>query len=283
LKPETPQPNPKPWRHLDYREYLREFYEWRKERRAGFSYRAFSVGTGVQSPNYLKLIIDGQRNLTRPHARRVAKYCQLKAAEAQYFLALVEWNQAKRSAAREKAWKKVLEARQLSEHTRIPTSKLSVLTRWQAVAILEMLRLKDFRADAAWIRAQFHTPISESEITSALDALLTAQLIEKDGETLRLTNRNLVTDDDIPAPCIRAYHRNVIEAGIDTLENTDVAEREFISTTLAIRESDIPRLKENLREFRDKLLANLGDIEAAEQVYQVNIQLFPITKRRRTQ
>src|SRR4051812_26586430 len=97
MKPEThiqmprtsPRPGPCPqgdreasaprvFDFLDYRKYLKAFYEHAKRTSKGrFSYRVFSNQTGVDSPNYLKLIVDGQRNLTPAHAKRVAKFCRL--------------------------------------------------------------------------------------------------------------------------------------------------------------------------------------------------------------
>jgi uncharacterized protein (TIGR02147 family) len=51
------------YRYLDYRAFLRDFYEAKKAKSRTFSYRAFSKRAGVASPNYLKLVIEGQRSL----------------------------------------------------------------------------------------------------------------------------------------------------------------------------------------------------------------------------
>jgi len=69
---------------LDYREYLRAYYHHAKQHRR-FSYRAFSRKAGLRSPNYLKLVIDGERNLTRDMARRFAAACGLQDEAALYF------------------------------------------------------------------------------------------------------------------------------------------------------------------------------------------------------
>ena len=48
---------------LDYRAFLRAHYETEKQRRAAFSHRFFSRLAGLRSPNFLKLVMDGERNL----------------------------------------------------------------------------------------------------------------------------------------------------------------------------------------------------------------------------
>ncbi|MCB9620237.1 MAG: TIGR02147 family protein, partial [Sandaracinus sp.] len=42
--------------YLDYRAYLRDFYETKKAAGRGFSFRSFSKRAGLKSPNYLKLV-----------------------------------------------------------------------------------------------------------------------------------------------------------------------------------------------------------------------------------
>ena len=59
--------------YLDYRAFLRDLYLERKERGRGFSYRAFSRRAGLKSPNYLKMVIDGIRNITPAMAERFAR------------------------------------------------------------------------------------------------------------------------------------------------------------------------------------------------------------------
>lgn len=56
--------------YLDYRAFLADLYTAKKAR--GFSYRSFSRRAGLSSPNYLKLVIDGQRNLSAKMAERFA-------------------------------------------------------------------------------------------------------------------------------------------------------------------------------------------------------------------
>src|SRR5688572_29452348 len=47
--------------YLDHRVYLRDEYAARKAEKRGFSFRAFSRRAGLQSPNHLKRVIDGER------------------------------------------------------------------------------------------------------------------------------------------------------------------------------------------------------------------------------
>ena len=61
---ENTRVRPRPEDHTDYRAYLREMVTYLKASRPQFSYRYFSRIAGFTSPNFLKLVAEGQRNLT---------------------------------------------------------------------------------------------------------------------------------------------------------------------------------------------------------------------------
>lgn len=75
--------------YSDYRAFLRDYYVARKAAGRGFSYRSFSRRAELKSPNYLKLVIDGDRHLSPDMAKRFAAACGLQGAAQRYFIELV--------------------------------------------------------------------------------------------------------------------------------------------------------------------------------------------------
>ena len=61
----------------------------------GFSFRRFSKRAGYQSPNFLKLVIDGQRNLSDDSIAKFAGAFELGPRETRDFSHLVRFNQAR--------------------------------------------------------------------------------------------------------------------------------------------------------------------------------------------
>ncbi|MBD3242678.1 MAG: TIGR02147 family protein [Chitinivibrionales bacterium] len=77
----------------DYREYLRDFYHFKKRTNPYYSYRLFSMKAGFKAPNLLKLVMDGKRNLTRQSVVKFAKALRLDELETERFRAMVLRNQ----------------------------------------------------------------------------------------------------------------------------------------------------------------------------------------------
>ena len=79
--------------YRDYRKYLRDFYHYKKGTNPYYSYRLFSMKAGFKAPNLLKLVMDGQRNLTKQSVVKFAKALRLDEHEAEYFRQMVLRNQ----------------------------------------------------------------------------------------------------------------------------------------------------------------------------------------------
>src|SRR5262245_35395175 len=84
--------------YLDYRAYLRDVYLEGKKR--GLSHRSFSRRAGLKSPNYLKRVIDGDRNLSDDMIARFAKALGLDRESSDYFRDLVHFTHARTTTER---------------------------------------------------------------------------------------------------------------------------------------------------------------------------------------
>src|ERR1043165_3285087 len=93
--------------YRDYRAFLRDVYKARKNSEYGFSYRSFAKRAGLSAPNYLKLVAEGERNLTAEMAGRFAQALGLEAEAAGYFCDLVAFNQASTANERERCYQRL--------------------------------------------------------------------------------------------------------------------------------------------------------------------------------
>ncbi|MCK6598597.1 MAG: TIGR02147 family protein, partial [Bdellovibrionaceae bacterium] len=80
--------------YLDYRLFLQEFYLYKKfvtkNDLRPYSYQLFSAAANIKSPNYLKMIIEGQRNLSDDMIGKFAKALGLNKDQTEEFSYLVK-------------------------------------------------------------------------------------------------------------------------------------------------------------------------------------------------
>ena len=80
--------------YMNYRDFLRDYYEEKKREHSFYSFRLFSQKAGFKSPNFLKLVIDGNRNLSKESVYKFVKALGLNKKESDYFENLVFFNQS---------------------------------------------------------------------------------------------------------------------------------------------------------------------------------------------
>jgi uncharacterized protein (TIGR02147 family) len=266
--------------YFDYRTLLRSYYEDKKEHGRGFSYRAFARRAGLKSPNHLKRVIDGSRNLTPEMAERFAKACGFEGEEVAYFRELVAFNEAKTEAERSKRYRTLSAFRGYRKAHKLEAAEQDYCASWYIPAIRELSARPDFREDPAWIAKQLVPAIKASQARTALDTLLALGLLRRDGDKLRAGEQIVTTGAETRGMHIVSYHRAMMERASEAMVVIPKAQRDISSLTLALGRGGLELLKHRIQEFRRELLGleQLG--EDVDQIVQLNLQLFPLSRSR---
>lgn len=264
--------------YLDYRAFLRDHYLFQKGRGRGFSYRAFSRRAGLRSPNYLKLVIDGDRNLSGDMAGRFATACGLEGEAATYFVGLVGFNQATSTTERNAAYERLTTFKRYRQAHRLEMAQAAYHSTWYLPAIRELAAREDFKADPAWVAARLRPTISVPDARRALETLFELGLLVKDAHGRAKQGDPLVTTGTQTTSLhIGNYHRMMMERATASIDEVPAPKRDISSLTLCMSADGLRRLKERIARFRRELL-ELSELENdPREVVQVNFQLFPLT------
>jgi uncharacterized protein (TIGR02147 family) len=270
---------PNVFAYLDARKYLSDLYAHKKRTTTGFSHRAFARRAELKSPNYLKLVMDGDRNLTPEMAQRFAQACGLSGTAATYFVDLVAFTQAKTTDGKSLAYERLLRFREHRAIHRVDVAYGQYHSRWYVPAIRELAFRRDFVPVASWVSAQLVPPISEPEAEAALTLLKDLALLVE-GESGRVVPGEalVTTGSEVKGLHYVQYHRTMIGRAVATLTELPARERDISSVTLCLSRGAIPKMKERIRAFRRELLQLSADDPDPVQVIQVNFQVFPLSR-----
>lgn len=270
------------FRHRDYRSFLREFYGLRKRRKAGYSLRAFSLAAGLRSPNYLKLVMDGDRNLTADMALRFAKACDLSGDAVDYFCELVAFNQANGAEARERHYRHLRRFRRFRQAHQLDASQDSYHSQWYIPVVRELVARPDFDEDPRWIAKTLMPPISPAQARRAIKVLTDLGMLERNAEgRLEQTDPLVETPEKPLGHHVVKFHRAMMKHASDALDHVPREQREIASLTLCISEQHMGELKAELIELRQSLLQRYQADGDADRVVQVNFQMFPLSRNRK--
>ena len=264
-------------RYLDYRSYLRDWYEARKAANPRFSHRAFVRRTGQKSPSLLADVIHRRRNLTPELVRSFAKAMKLDAADHRYFALLVRLDQSKDNDESNAAWRELSATRRFRQARHVEGESFRYLSEWWYPAIRELAARDDFQADPAWIARQLRPKVSEAQARQALEALFElGMLVEVDGRITQAEGA-VVTPREVLGVAVDNYHRGMLGLAREGIRGFKSAERHYIGVTAGIPASLVPELKAELNAFAERLLELCDGAEGIERVYQLQLALFPLS------
>ncbi len=267
------------FQYQDLRRYLADVYAWKKEHTRGFSFRSFSKRIGVKSPNHLKRVIDGERNLTDSMARTYAKALGLRGEAATYFCDLARFSRARTHDEREAAWRAMMHSARYREAHAQDVRFATYCSRWYLPAIRELAGCPDFRANPAWIARQLVPPITKEQAEEALAILLDLGLLERRDGTVVRRDAVVTTGPETRGLHIRQYHRSMLDRAAESMELIHHAERDISSVTLCVSDRKLPELKAEIQAFRKRLMALAEEHPHPDRVVQFNVQLFPLSRK----
>lgn len=265
---------------LDYRAFLRAYYEAAKSSRAGFSFRTFSKRAGLRSPNFFKLVMDGDRNLGVEMVSTFAQALGLEEAEREFFADLVAFDQAADSTAKNRAFERIAASRRFRSARRIDGLVMDYLSHWYHPAIRELAASPDFREDPKWIARHLQPAISVTQAAQSLELLLALGLLQRDeaGQRLVRGEPTLTTEHEVTVLGAGNFHRQMMERAAESIETVPRELRDLAALTVCISPRMAGQVKDRIHQFREALTELCDGQSDGTMVYQLNIQWFPLSR-----
>jgi uncharacterized protein (TIGR02147 family) len=266
--------------YTDYREFLSHYYEEQKNLNKNFSYAVMAKKTNISSRGLLKLIIDGKRQLSLNNIGNMTTGLAFTKVEAEYFLTMVQFEQAKTSGDKNKFYERLMSFPQKRKISNLKREQYNLYSKWYFCFLYELVLLKketqSFEEFCQWAATKAKDKLTIKEIKDAYEQLFAlGLLITIDGQ-IKQTNKFIESHaKEEVSFAIQNFHREMMTRAAETVEQP-IAKREFGAVTLAFNKNDLPRAKEFIRDFRNKFNLEFSANQGADSVYQLNIQFFEL-------
>jgi uncharacterized protein (TIGR02147 family) len=269
--------------YTDYRAYLRDMLAHLKATQRRFSYRFFSKKAGYASPNFLKLVIDGQRNLSLDSIERFARALDLTEAEGRTFQALVLLGQARTDEERNRCYAQLQAGSAVSTRTTaIERAQYEVYSLWYALPIREMMLWPSFQEDPEWIARRLRPRIRPSEAARAMALLEKTGLVGRNERgALEPRDGKLATPSTVTSLAVRNYHRALLGLAAQALDGVPVDQRNVTSLTVILTPELYTEVCQRIADFRQALLDYVDDpthVKTRGEVSVIGFQVFPLAR-----
>jgi uncharacterized protein (TIGR02147 family) len=276
--------------YMDYRKYLGDFYAYKRDQTKKdirpYSYQMFSAAANIKSPQYLRLIIEGKRNLSLDMVSKFAKALNLQKEQTEELKNLVNYTQATDPSERNRYLKELMEKRvnQQIKSGEIDSKAWEKVPGWVAWILYSMVDQKNVSFEVSQLKQLLGEKATLDEVQEALKKLLVSGELVKDPETgvMKKARPIMENAENIPVALVKKLQAELLYLGMESLFQDDHTEREFGTVTLSLTENEFEEIKFKLRQMRKQLTKDNSIARSqteGDRIYQLNIQLFPVTKR----
>jgi uncharacterized protein (TIGR02147 family) len=267
------------YHYTDFRQYLKDHYEHMKKTTKYFTYRYFSQKTGFRSPNQLQLIMQGKRNLTEKALFRCASALGLNPSETEYFKDLVGYCQAKAIEEKNFYYTRILANKKTATTKEVERGQFEFLTNWYHAAVRELIAITPCNNDYNEIAKKIWPEVTPGQVKKSVELLEKFGLIEKgpDG-TFKQTSGGVSVGNEVRDLALVKYHQGMLEISKQALKEQSHEDINISAVTMGISKETYTRIRNEIDEFRRKIRDIAAEDKSAERVYQLNFQLFPLSK-----
>ena len=266
-------------KYTNYHQYIADYYAEKKAKSA-FTWQTFTRAAGFSSPVFLKYVSEGRSNLGEETARQVANAMGLVGYEQDFFVEMVKFGHAKTDEEKKSIFNRMLAIADIHKVRVVDGESFRFFEDWKNPVLRELAPAMPGAKPLAMAHA-CRPEVSAAEVSETLNFLVKANLLQKDKDGNYTQTDKIVTSGPMNfAPlALRGLQRQMGEIALGAIENVPQDERHFSGLTLGVTREAYKKIVQEIADFQKRVIAIATSESATDEVYRLNVQLFPMTKK----
>jgi uncharacterized protein (TIGR02147 family) len=265
--------------YIDYRLFLADYYKWHKENTRRFSHRSLAASLGFTSPNFLKLVIDGKRNIGKDSLQNVTRGLGLNKQESEYFSYLVCFAQVKSVIAKNYYFGLIAAMRSRKNIKLVGADQFEYFSEWYHPVVRELVKGMTEPLDYGAIAQSMGNKVTPAKLKKSVALLKRLGLIRMgDANAYEHPSPFLTTENELKSFAVRKYHKEVLGVAQKALDEVPPHDREISQLTVKISPKGFLNIKQRIQQFREEVMQLVAQDKEVKNVYHVNFQFYPIAK-----
>ena len=275
------QEHRKIFEYLDYREFLRDYYQSKKAANPAFSLRAFSDKIGFKAKDFISRVMQGDKNLATQSIQKIVTGLKFGKREASFFEDLVWFNQAETMDEKNSWFQKMQNELKIVRFTegqhQLAFYQYQVYSHWRHLVVRSLIGMYGFHGDFTSLAKSVHPTITIEEAKESVELLEKCNLVKKNEDgSYELVNKDITTGDRTSKIALRGFHQHCLALGAESIDRDPPTMRNISGLTLGISQAGYEKIVERMSAFRKEIAQIANEDKDADKVYQMQLLLFPI-------
>ena len=264
--------------YTDYRVYLSDALERRKAEDIPASNRWFAQRMGINSTSWLTMVVQGKIGLSKNTANKLSEILKHTAVETRFFETLVFFNQSRSTEDRNRYYRELCALAATKEARLVSKDQYDYYTEWYHSAIRSIIGMHGFSGDFKKLAALLTPAISEARARKSVKLLESLKLIKKSKTGgFVVADRAITTGENVQSLAWANFQKETMRLALEALDRFD-RDRRYIGTqTVGVSGKTFESIRQLLIETKNKIADLANADQAADRVYQINLQAFPLS------
>ena len=262
--------------YLEYRSFLRDYYERRKLCDSKFSYRYFALQAGINSSGMYANVVQGRKKLTPRSMEQFAKGLDLNFREKEYFALMVDYTNQQNSQIKDEILQKMMSYKPVP-FQRLYQKHREFYSHWSYVAVHQALEVINIRENYKDLAHFISPPLKVPDTKKVMRLLEELEMIALDENGFwRPTHKSIIGGVEVGVAPIHEFQKEMMGRAKESLALFDKEERHVVSNTIATTATGIKKIKASIRKMQMEI-DEIVKMEKGNRVFQLNAQIFPLS------
>jgi len=247
------------------------------------TYRQLAERLGSISPSLITMIAKGERLPSQNLLKALLREWKISSAEASLVKMKVELEkrQLKNKDSLE-LLKKLSKLQSRIGYKEATVAEFELISEWYIVVLRSMVGTPAFTEDLDELSMRLRRKVSPAKLKHGLEVLFNLGIIYRDPRTGALAQnfQNMHSGSKVPSEAIRKHHRQMIQRGLEAIDEQDLVERVLSGLTLNLESERFHEAQDRIVNFIKSFNEEFGQ-NNSENIYQLNLQFFKHTSGRK--
>lgn len=263
------------YQYLCYREFLRDYYQCKKNQNPSFSYRAFARKAELADQSLYIEVVKNKRKLSDNAIKKFTKGLGLEKNEKNYFELLVRYNQCSDEDDKGLYYRKLLKIKLKNHPDENILCKKAYYEKWYLPVIREIISEKGFDGNFKSVAKKIYPPLKVEQVKQAIKELIKMGILTQD---YKADPKLKLTPTPILKKTVNDLQKVLIEQSKNAIDDFPSENRHISSMMLPLDHQEYEKVVEYIDDLRN-ICGNFSYEKkgSSPKIYQLNIQFFPRT------
>ncbi len=263
-----------------FRKYLAEYQERRQASEPGFNRTEFCCRLGLPNTrSYFNDVVQGKR-VTKTMLGRFIAVIGLEGDEADYFRAMVDFDQGKTPEVRDAAFADMMRLNKNPKAVVDPDG-YEFFNNWYNSTVYAILEVMDVSDDLTELSEKIFPPVSVKKLQASLALMQKMELIRRDERGFwKPTKDSMATVQQCKSQMVLQYQKQCLELSKQALDSDGKESRDMTTFTFSVSAEARKKVEDAAEKFKEvvrKIVA--ADSETPTEVEHINLHVFSNLKQ----